>query len=67
VAAAPTWGDVINAFISAVQAVLYQVATFLRDNAGVIATAAIGVGLAIALTRYLDRIPFVRGLLRLIR
>ncbi|MEM4958733.1 MAG: hypothetical protein QXX12_02535 [Nanopusillaceae archaeon] len=65
--ATPTWGDVINAFISAIQNILYQLATFLKDNAGLIATASVGIGLAIAIVRNLDRIPFVRSVLRLLR
>ncbi len=61
---APTidWTAVINKFISAAQNVLYYIGDFLVSNAQAIATALLGVGLAVGLYTAFTRIPIVRSL-----
>jgi len=58
-----TWTDVINAFLSGLQEVLYQVGSFISSNAEAIAYAVIGVGLAVGLYQAFTRIPIVRNIL----
>jgi len=55
-----SWSDVINAFLGAVQNVLYEVGNFLSTNAAAIATAVIGLGVAFGIYSMAKRaIPFL--------
>jgi hypothetical protein len=58
-----TWTDVINAFLSGLQGVLYQIGSFISANAQAIAYAVIGVGLTVGLYQAFTRIPLVRSIL----
>ncbi|OYT55249.1 MAG: hypothetical protein B6U76_06575 [Desulfurococcales archaeon ex4484_217_2] len=50
-----TWGDIINAIINTVKEVLYQVASVLMENASVLASAVVGLGIAFMVYRYAKR------------
>jgi len=59
-----TWGDIINAIIATVQEVIYQVASVLKENATVLASAVVGLGIAFMVYRYARRgLPIIGKLL----
>jgi hypothetical protein len=60
--APPTWSDVINKFLEALQGILYQIGNFLSTNAEAIATAMIGIALAVGLYAAITRIPLIRSM-----
>ena len=60
---APSWGDVINSFIQAIESILYNIGQYLVQYAGVIASVLIGVGIVVFLVRGIRRIPFVSNFL----
>jgi len=59
------WSGVINSVLTAVTSVLEGVANAIAQNAGLIATALIGIGIAYAL--YRAALPLMRNLLTFIR
>ena len=60
-----TWGDIINAIISTVKEVLYQVASFIKENAVTIAEAMVGIAIAYFVYRKARRmLPVVSGFFR---
>lgn len=60
----PSWTDVINSFINAVQSVLYQIGTAIANNAQAIAMALVAGGVIYILVRGIARaFPGLRALL----
>jgi len=45
-ATGPTWSDVVNNFIGAIQSVLSEIGNFIKNNATTIADVVMGIGLA---------------------
>jgi hypothetical protein len=62
--AAPTWSDVINAFTNALINVMKAVGDAISQNAGAVATALIGIGMASAVVLVLRR--YFPGIFRFI-
>lgn len=57
------WSDVINNFMEAVKHVLYEIGSFIVNNATAIADALIGIGLAYGIARMAVRLPFIREII----
>ena len=43
--APPTWGDIVNAFMTALMNVVSGIATWLSENASMVVSILIGIGL----------------------
>ncbi len=52
----PTWSDVVNNFISAIQTVLNEIGAFIKDHAGIIADVVMGIGLAYGVYQLAKRV-----------
>jgi len=57
---APSWSDVVNSFLGAVQSVLKAIGDWITNNATALATAIIGIGVAYGIVRMAMRLPLVR-------
>jgi len=63
----PSLADILNSVLSALQTIMYEIATAIADNASVIATAVVLGGLAFLVMNYGTRIfrgvtSWIRGL-----
>ena len=60
----PSWSDIVNSFVGAIQSVLSAVANFIQSNASTIADVVMGIGLAYGVYNLVKR--FFPGISRVL-